>query len=336
MRLNHDIEPDYGQGGESRGRTWSVGRVFGVGEDPLTWWSFPLMKVGGLRVRVHTFLVPVWMGIEALAWLPQNKLGPVHLLSAMGALLVLALLHELGRGLFARWLGDGGDCVVVWPLGGLNPVARRGAAYPLAAESGGLVVNALLVPVLALAALGLGISHSELFFNPLEVNAAAANLNSLPQIVVWWAYFMNAFMLAANLLLPMLPLDSGRLVNAWLRGRSNTPAETAAKIGFVTAGVLFLVSTAVGQGHLMGVAVLGAVATLIERRRHVLPVADVYDLDPVIPEEPPPPSPRRPAPPPPTAELDAVLEKISKQGINSLTSAEREVLARETERRRRG
>ena len=339
MARLHDIEPDSGQGGERSGRAWSVGRVLGVGEDPLTWWSFPLMKVGGLRVRVHTFLVPVWVGIEALAWLPQKNLGPLHLFSALGSLLIIAILHELSRGLFARSLGDGGDTVVLWPLGGLNPVARRGATSPLAAESGGLLLNVLLVPVLALAAMGMGVSQQELLFNPLDVHAAVANLDTVEQVILWWASFMNALMLAANLLLPMLPMDMGRIMNAWLRGRSNAPAEVAAKVGFVTAGVLFLVATAVGQGHLMGVAVLGAVATLIERRRHLLPGADTDEFAPSAAganEDPPAPVVRRPAPPPAVTELDAVLEKISKQGLDSLTSAEREVLARETERRRRG
>jgi hypothetical protein len=36
------------------------------------------------------------------------------------------------------------------------------------------------------------------------------------------------------------------------------------------------------------------------------------------------------------AEVDRVLAKISREGMASLTIAEREVLAHETERRRRG
>jgi hypothetical protein len=102
----------------------------------------------------------------------------------------------------------------------------------------------------------------------------------------------------------------------------------------VAAGVLFVFAVAVGQGHLMGVAVLGGVATLMDLRRHQFLLIDgEAEMQPIHePEEP-----VRKAPQPvPNNELDAVLEKISRDGIDSLTSAERDVLARETERRRRG
>lgn len=333
-RLNHDIEPNSGQGGGRR--PWTFGRVLGGGEDPLTWWSFPLMRLGGLRIRVHTLLVPVWLGIEMLSWLPQNKLGPIHVFSGLGALLILALLHEIGRGLFARWLGDGGDCVVVWPLGGLNAVARRGATHPIAAESGGLVTNILLFPILALVAMGLQVQQSALVFNPLNPMPVLQNdLGAPEQVIIWWAYYMNAVMLGVNLLVPMLPLDAGRLLQAYLRGSSNTPVESGARIGFVAAGVLFLVAVTLNQAHLMGVAVLGGIATFMELRRHQFLLME-DDLDPMPLQEPEEPPARKVPQPVPNTELDAVLEKISRQGMESLTAGEREVLARETERRRRG
>ncbi|HYE61542.1 MAG TPA: DUF6576 domain-containing protein [Phycisphaerales bacterium] len=333
-RLNHDLEPNSGQGGGRR--PWTLGRVLGAGQDPLTWWSFPLLRLGGLRIRVHTLLVPVWVGIQMLSWLPENKLGAIHVFSGLGALIVLALLHEIGRGLFARWLGDGGDCVVVWPLGGLNSVARRGATHPLAAESGGLVVNILLFPILAVVAMGLQLDRSALVFNPLNPMPVLQNdLGSTEQVLVWWAYYMNAIMLGLNLLVPMLPLDSGRLLNAYLRGSSNTPVETGARIGFVAAGVLFLVGVALGQGHIMGVAVLGGIATVMELRRHQFLLMD-EEPEPMPAHEPEEAPARKTPQLVPNNELDAVLEKISREGMESLTTAEREVLARETERRRRG
>jgi Zn-dependent protease len=337
-RLNHDIEPESGRGGSHR--PWDLARVFGAGEDPITWWSFPFLKVGGLRLRVHTVLVPVWIGMEVLAWLPQDKLGPIHVFSALGMLLALALLHEVGRGMFARWLGDGGDVVVLWPLGGLNPVARRGATNPVAAESGGLIVNILMVPILAAVALGVQISRQDLLFNPLSINTTINNLGgpgAPAKVLVWWAYFMNLVMLALNAV-PMLPMDAGRMMHAWLRRNSAAPAEVGARIGFVASAVLFLFGIVQSHTHVMGIALLGAISTYIEfRRREFMHVVELDDALPepahAHPEEelhaP------RPAAPAPNVELDGVLEKISKQGMASLTDREREVLARETERRRR-
>jgi hypothetical protein len=334
-RLNHDTEPESPRGGSHR--PWALARVFGAGEDPITWWSFPLLKVGGLRVRVHTVLVPVWLGMELLAWLPQDRLGPIHVFSALAMLLTLALLHELWRGLFARWLGDGGDAVVLWPLGGLNSVARRGATNPVAAESGGLIVNILMVPILAVVALSVQIARKDLLFNPLAINTTIANLTDTAKVVVWWAYFMNLVMLVLNVV-PMLPMDAGRMMHAWLRRNSAAPAEVGARIGFVAAAVLFLFGIVQSQTHVMGIALLGAISTYIEfRRREFLQVVELDDalLEPVHVHHEEGHHVHRPAPPPPNAELDAVLEKISRQGMNSLSSTEREVLSRETERRRR-
>ena len=100
--------------------------------------------------------------------------------------------------------------------------------------------------------------------------------------------------------------------------------------------MLPVIAVTVGAGHLMGVAVLGGVATFLDLRRHQFLLVDT-EADSMPIHEPEDPPPVRKAPQPvPNAELDVVLEKISREGMGSLTEDEREVLARETERRRRG
>ncbi len=350
-RLNHDFETDSGR--DDNRRQWSASRIWGVGEDPLTWWSFTLLKLGGFRLRVHTLLVPVWVGIELLAWLPRSNAGPLHIFSAIGSLLLIAIIRELGRGLFARWLGEGTDSVVLWPLGGLNSVAGPYSPRPLLAESGGLLVNLALLPALAATAIAVGLPAGSLLINPAAISPGV-QAETVIQAIVWWAYFINLLMLVLNACVPMVPLDTGRLLSAWLRKNKPESMEAAVRVGFVSAGVLFVVSIALGQSQLLGVAVLGAAATWLELRRYQFMAAQQDDFYvPVVDEDD---HPRTPVRPPvreramtshPAATrggpvvtnagaLDAVLEKISREGLANLTEAEKAVLARETERRRRG
>ena len=188
-RLNRDIEPDspYGGGEDRPGR---VRRLFGGGEDPLSL-AFPLMRVGRLRVRVH-WVLPLYLACELVAWIPSDKVGPSFSLPLVGSLLVLALVREVVRGWFARWLGSNIDHVTVWPLGGLNSVARASCPHPVAAEVGGLIVILLLVPILAAAALLTGATEANLLFNPFNPGAVfGGHLWPMTQVILWSAYYAN-------------------------------------------------------------------------------------------------------------------------------------------------
>src|SRR5256885_14817404 len=67
-RVNHDIEHD-SAGGEGQDRPGRTARNLGAAS-PLEA-SFPLMRLGGLRIRVH-WIVPLYAGCELLACLPRK------------------------------------------------------------------------------------------------------------------------------------------------------------------------------------------------------------------------------------------------------------------------
>jgi Zn-dependent protease len=302
------------------------------------------LRIGGLVGRIH-WIVLLYLTCELVAWLPERKPGVMQAGALVGSLLVLAFARELGRGLLARRLGSTIDHVTVWPLGGLNSVVTPRTRHPIAAESGGLLIGAILLPVLALAAMAAGCSSADLLLNPYAplavLNNPQAPLTPL-RVILWSAYFMNAVLLAANLL-PMFPMDAGRILAAQFRHEDPTLTadERVARVSFFMSVALFVFAAALSQPRIMGIAVCGFVATLIELRRAQFAAAFDQGLF------------TRPAPrrvharhkeqvavievvAMSSADLDRVLAKISREGMASLTVSERDVLAHETERRRRG
>jgi hypothetical protein len=106
-------------------------------------------------------------------------------------------------------------------------------------------------------------------------------------------------------------------------------------VGLLASLALFIGASTAGHTRLMALAALAAFATYRDFRR----IEFVRETGPARAPESPRDAPVGPASPPPepAAEpsLDALLAKISASGLASLTAEERQVLARETERRRR-
>lgn len=319
------------------------GRAWGVGEDPLAW-SFPVPGLAR-RLRLHA-LVPVWIGAEMLAWLPRDAMGLVHAAALVGALLLLACLRELARGAWSRRFGCEPAPAVVWPLGGLSPTPPAPGGPPLLAECGGLLAGLVLLPFLGAGVLLAGAQWEALFPSLLAPRVTAASLRSHPQVVLWWAYYANLIILLANLLLPISAFDAGRILQSRVRRSCDDARGLVLRIGLFAALALFVIGASAGETRVMAMAALGALATFLDVRRleflgaheSVPPVRaapPAYAPAPEDPPEPPVPAEPAPTPDPPPPDLDAILAKISRSGLASLTPDERQALARETERRRR-
>lgn len=297
---------------EHRDAPPAADRVLGIGEDPLAW-TFPLARVGWLRLRVHVF-VPLWVGAELIAWLPHDRLGFIHVAALTASLLALALIREVARSLVGRLAGAEVQPVCLWPLGGLVPMGRGEGRRPVLAECGGLAAGLLLVPVLGWLVIASGAGRDALLFNPFRPGATAGGLRSLAQVAAWWAYYANAVMLALNILLPMSPMDAGRLLRAWAEGRGRARVtDTPLRVGLLVALGLFIFAATAGEPRMMALAAFGALATFFDRRRVEFRALEAAE---------------------PSPDLDGVLAKISREGLGALSEAEREALSAETARRR--
>ncbi|MBX3402180.1 MAG: hypothetical protein KF699_02095 [Phycisphaeraceae bacterium] len=346
-RRYNDRDDDAGFAGAMRR---AMRRLFVDGDDFFSW-SLPLMTVLGIRVRVHLFYV-IYIAATLIWSLRQDSIGFVYAAMAMGTLFVLVLLHEFGHCLACRWVGGEADRILMWPLGGLascRPPHRWSAA--LATTLAGPGVNLALVPVLGAAVFAVGGGWSEVIFNPFDPKKALvlSPFRGHVQVLVWWAYYTNLLLLLFNMLLPMFPMDAGRVVQEllWPRVGYRKSMLFATNLGLVLAVPVGLFGLMGGSSVLFAIALFAGIHCYQERMRIRMLDEDgpmpAYDYSRAVRADED--SQRRAyekarkqqeREQKERAEVDRILSKIAQQGMGSLTRAERKALERETERKRQG
>ncbi len=340
------------------GRFGVLGRVLGDGENPLRW-GLPLGRVAGVRVRVHWLFV-VFVLSQVIFTLPRHQTGVGFVLPLMAALFVLALLHEFGHCVACRRVGGEADEIVLWPLGGL---AACRPPHDWRAELwttlGGPLVNAALLPVFAGVLIAVSGSWRAAFPNPLDPGGSVLDLEAAHGSMPWWLiglwslHIANLVLLAFNMLVPMYPMDAGRVLHCllWRRVGYHRALWVTVHVGLAAAAGMLLAGLALADGKmLLAVGLFGGVVCWLERRRVQFLAGAEPGLD----------APARPAiqhpagyleldrddepagDAPPDArgtddeggEVDRILEKISRSGMDALTAREKRVLKRATERSR--
>lgn len=352
----------YDSGSSDGGFRGALRRIFVNGEGFFSW-SFPLFTVprwikalAGIHVRVHLLYILI-AGSELLSSLQGDAIGFGFAFAMMGTLFLLVLLHEFGHCVACRWVGGDADQILMWPLGGLafcRPPHRWQAA--LITTVGGPGVNVVLVPVLCAALLAAGAQWSDLAFNPLNPQKVLGNVFFAQEHWrkwLWAAHYMNFVLLAFNVLVPMYPMDSGRIVQEilWWRLGYKRSMEIAVNVGLVAAIVLGLIGMSYSNTRLIALAIFGGITCYGERQR-VRMLADepewAYDTDrgyqALRDQDPPAPGrkgykaalkqqeeQRRMQ-----AEVDRILSKISMEGMQALTKREKDFLRDATEKGRKG
>ncbi|TVQ59229.1 MAG: hypothetical protein EA379_11450 [Phycisphaerales bacterium] len=342
--------PDAGQG---RFRE-TLARVFGDADNPFNW-ALTLGTVAGIRVRIHVFFVLFIVARLAYSLL-QDAWGFAYALVAMSALFVLVLLHEFGHCFACRAVKGEADDILMWPLGGLascNPPENWRAH--LVTTLGGPMVNVAILPITSVGLLLAGM-REDIVFNPFRPGAVISGIDTYWLVALWLTHYLNIVLLGFNLLLPIFPLDGGRVLREvlWPRIGRIPSLEVAITIGLVGAIVLALVGLVGNHAMLIGIAAFGGLTCWFERRRLRAPDelgrvgegglwgagADDWKHGASDDDEPDEPSPReirrleREAQE--QAEVDRILAKIASEGIDALNRREHAVLKRATNRRRRG
>jgi stage IV sporulation protein FB len=332
----------------------AVRRIFGDGENPLNW-ALPLYTLWGITVKVHIFYV-VYIIIQLIRSIPHTELGLVYASIWMGTLFVLVLLHEYGHCIACRRVEGDADRILMWPLGGLAYcMPPHNWRAHLITALGGPMVNVILWPVLgAMLWLATG-SWSSIIFNPFDAAHVLSLLNTrsgvqpLWLVILWYFYFMNAALLAFNMLLPMYPMDAGRVLQT-LIWRSTSYARSmriATLSGMIVAGFLAVFAiTLRGEGTLLlAIAIFGGITCWLERRRIAFETAgsiEGYDFSRGYAGMPDAHSPRagraaerrRKREAKEAAELERILDKIKTSGMGRLSGREKRFLERESQRRR--
>ena len=166
-------------------------------------WALSIGSVAGIRIRLHLILLVFWL-FELDRHLAYDIARPRAFLYwglTIGITGVLILLHELGHCFAARRVGGQADDVLLWPLGGLAYCSAPNLPYPqFFVAAGGPAVTLLI----AIAAnVGFAVAGRPEEFSPVYETAR------------WTLVGFHNFLLVINLV-PMYPLDGGRILQAAL------------------------------------------------------------------------------------------------------------------------
>lgn len=195
--------------------------------------SFEVTRIGPVHVRISLFflgLLPIL--VFRLGW----SLG-----STLMAILTLSvLLHELGHVCLARWTGGAASEIHLSPIGGLAMVQPGRTTWSqVSTAAAGPFVNF----VLCVALFPKYYAPEALWgiLNPLQLPIAKLGDDRLWVDLGLLAFSVNWLLLLINLL-PILPLDGGRLVRTMLLSRMHPELvdRFAVQISMVAAGFLAL------------------------------------------------------------------------------------------------
>jgi len=314
--------------------------------DTLMSWSLPMGRVAGITIRVH-WLFLLLIVAQLLRASTGSAIGMAPMLLLLLGLFWSVLLHELGHCFACRSVGGSANEVLLWPLGGLawcSPPPRWMAHLITAA--GGPLVNLALISVLGpLLGILSGTWWGVAIPNPLSLGGLDAVAHSWWLMALYLFVWTNALLLAFNLL-PIYPLDGGRILQAalWPRLGYSSSARIAVRIGFV-GGIALIILALVRDELLLLLVAIFAISVCqtsirqLDFSERVLGFEsgpDGVDESPV--DEPDPDQERREREAARAAaeseEIDRILLKINRTGIESLTARERRLLKQATDRRR--
>ena len=322
--------------------------------------TFPLFRIFGIQVRIHWFY-PVLVVMYVLRGATDGG-GPLLMgfyAGLMAGLLLTTLVHELGHCYGALSVGGHAEQILLWPLGGLAYVGHGGPPrHDIKVAAMGPLMH------IPLAGLFAGLV---LIWEPWQwsyLNLFESWYPFYPLRDFFWANLflgllkMQLLLLLFNLLVPAYPLDGGRiLTNLLLMRYGRDQAAKVTTYFSIPIGIAILIWGFQARDFLLG---LMGVWILFEawQIRKLIAVGQV-DAHPMFAGAPEfdymPDRPERKgffakwrekrarASMVRDAErnqadrirVDAVLEKVSREGIGSLTSDEKRILD-EASRRGRG
>lgn len=324
-------------------------RMLGGSDDPLRW-SLPLFRFSGIAVRLHVFFL-IFIVARVLASLSPTSLSTGYTVMALAALFSIVLLHEFGHCFACRHVGGTAEEILMWPLGGLAYCAppNRPSAH-LVTVLGGPAVNVILLLFFAPALYLLTSSWKAALPNIMALGDSFAALQlasgSLWLAALWWLNVINLILLLFNLL-PMFPLDGGRIVQAllWSRTDYRRSMTVAVNTGFAAAVILGVLALVINDIMVLGIAIFGGIVCYLEKRRLRFAEEELgfagYDFSKGyagMDDEPDEATQSRAEKEHErqereAEELDRILAKVSREGMGSLSFTEKRVLRRATKRR---
>ena len=322
-------------------------------------WSFPLFRIFGIQVRMHWFFVLMMAIYLTQSGASGGWVGAGLMLVTMAILVVSILFHELGHCWMAIREGGSAEKILIWPLGGLATVEYEHGPKKQIIVAGigplsSLVLSAACFGILAAT----GAAWDWGLLLPFE-NWYPRGF-SLVQVFLLHAARLNLILALFNLCVPAYPLDGGQVLFGLLSlkwGRHRAAGAMVA-ISFPIGAAIAVLGLAGGQLFL-GLIGLMVIYEAFQLRNLIRMGA--LDAHPgyggsgsefeYMPDRPRKKgwlvrwrenrarramareSEREVAL---KAEVDAVLDKVSREGIGSLSAAEKKILDDASRRGRNG
>lgn len=328
-------------------------------DNPMSW-SLPLGRVFGIDLRIHVvFLAYIVLELARSLGTPdKEESGPMEFsvrASMLGCLLAVVLLHEFGHCLACRACGGRAEEILMWPLGGLAycQPPQRWSAHLITAL-GGLAVNFMICGMLAPTLGILTGQWNEVAFPDPTTNAGIRAVDESWTLTTLYMVNMTSFVLLWFNLLPVFPLDGGRIVQSllWSRMGYARSMRATVRIGYVVTIILAVAGVYLREMTVVLVALFGGVTCFIthkqlefteqalglEGEEYAMSVSHSREDEARV---------RKPTRAERRAqrrdqqeraealEVDRILQKIASTGMGSLTRSERRLLNRVTERKRR-
>jgi len=216
-------------------------------------WSIQIARAFGIPIRVHlTFLLVLGWG--AFSWGSQHGLyGALFGVVLMLLLFSSVALHELGHSVVAQRRGLRVLDIVLLPIGGVATLDGKPSRPQdeLWIALAGPAVNFVLAFALGSAALGL---HSAGLFDIASVKSVSPSWSTLLALLTAGNLSLGLFNL-----LPIFPMDGGRVLRALLASRFGMDRATRWAAGFGQLAAVGMGTLAVVNGALL----LALIAVLV-------------------------------------------------------------------------
>ena len=214
-------------------------------------WGIKLWTLFGIEVRVHLVFV-LWIAFDLIRLGVRDGLEFWAVTSVF--LFGIVLLHEYGHCYAGRLVGGSAERILMWPLGGLAFVAAPYKPTPqLIVAVGGPLVNVAFLVLLTPAML---VSDHVLWYSNLIDLRFGVPPSDRFHLYLSVFYAINLDLLLFNLI-PAFPMDGGRILRSllWYRlglERATALAVPIAKACAVCMGIAGLAALFAGvQGFLL-------------------------------------------------------------------------------------
>jgi Zn-dependent protease len=213
-------------------------------------WSFPLFRLFGIEIRIHWFML-LMIGVLLLQAAPGGMVALGFMVTGLLILLISILFHEFGHCWMAIRQRGHAEKILIWPLGGLSYVDyEHGPVQQIKVSGIGPLSSFVLAGIFFGILVATGVHWT--WTLPLPYEGWIPGDYSVPQILLLQGARLNLYLGLFNLVVPAYPLDGGQVLFGLLTLRFgrlraaqamvfiSVPVGAALALFGFSAGLIFL------------------------------------------------------------------------------------------------